>query len=86
MEFSLQTDEIYQQINDKINSDFDKLVIDSKIIKRWEALFIQAEEIQKRISAITDEILEIGNESLLKVDDFRDEQFIDQYLKILNPS
>ncbi|CAI2364271.1 unnamed protein product [Moneuplotes crassus] len=32
MEFTLRTDEMYQQINDKINSDFDKLVIDSKVI------------------------------------------------------
>ena len=82
MEFALQTDEMYQQINDKINSDFDKLVIDSKIIKRCELLFQQAESNQKRIESLVDEILEIGNESLVKVDDFRDEQFIEQYLRV----
>lgn len=34
MEFTLRTDEMYQQINDKINSDFDKLVVDSKVIRK----------------------------------------------------
>eukprot|EP00344_Euplotes_crassus_P010616 CAMPEP_0196999922 /NCGR_PEP_ID=MMETSP1380-20130617/5003_1 /TAXON_ID=5936 /ORGANISM="Euplotes crassus, Strain CT5" /LENGTH=196 /DNA_ID=CAMNT_0042417043 /DNA_START=565 /DNA_END=1152 /DNA_ORIENTATION=- len=80
MEFTLRTDEMYQQINDKINSDFDKLVIDSKVITNCEELFRLVEKKQNNISAMVNEIMEIGEEARLKIDDFKDEQFIDQYL------
>jgi hypothetical protein len=78
MELGIGEDEYIPDEN-KESYDIDKLVTDTKIVARTEDLIKKIERNQDEIENLIQEILEIGSSLLLKVDDFRDESFIENF-------
>jgi len=59
-------------------------VTDSKIINRINHSLLIAEHNQEEIEQIIQEILELGNSLLIKVEDFKDDSFVQNYKKIFH--
>lgn len=77
-----ETEDMYNELNDKISYDFDKLVTDAKIISRVSGYLNKAENNQEEIEELIEEVLDLGNSLLFQVDDLRDPQFIEHYKRI----